>query len=167
MYAVPNFVRIAMRSYELTRELATLDGLVSAHVESGLNEDVVIASLYRSWSERINSLSQLTTQDATDLTIAINSGPWRAHEKLSLSELVMQHAGPSPRRSPRGNRRQNQSCLTFENFLNMADWAKLRSKILRVARIVVVASRAFSLNIELPTEPTLYRFIKVTAYGER
>ena len=151
----------------MARELATLDCLVSAHVDSGLSADVVITSLYRSWSDRISSLPQMTTPEATDLTIAINSGPWRAQEKRALSELVMQHVGPSPRRSPRCNRRQNQSCLTFENFLNMADWAKLRSNTLRGARIVVVAYRAFSLNIELPTEPTLYRFIKMIAYGER
>ena len=50
-----------MSSYELARELATLGVLVSAHVESGLSEDDVIASLYRSWSDRISSLPQLAT----------------------------------------------------------------------------------------------------------
>ena len=93
----------------MTRELATLGDLVAAHVCSGIAGYNVISTLYKSWTERIRSLSHMSTPEATALTVASNSGPWRAHEKFAFSELVMQHNGPSPRTQPRGNRTQNHA----------------------------------------------------------
>jgi hypothetical protein len=153
---------------QLASELADIPGLLDAQTAAGLDREEVIESLYRSWTARLSNLGKFSDKGKTVITQAISAGPWSESQVKDLASIIL-HGKKSPSNSSKAsNRRSNQKCLHFENFIPMSTIIKLRdsSKYSQLSRASMLAATARSIGIELPDLPTLFRMTAIIAYLE-
>ena len=153
---------------QLASELADIPGLLDAQTAAGLDRDEVIESLYRSWTARFNNLGKLSDKGKTVLTQAISAGPWSESQVKDLASIILHGKKSAANSSKASNRRANQKCLHFENFIPMSTIIKLRDsgKYSQLSRASMLAATARSIGIELPDLPTLFRMTAIIAYLE-
>ena len=72
-------------------------------------------------------------------------------------------------RSHHQEKRPNQKCTFFENFVPEGIWVKLKdtTQYSQLTRASLVAGVAHSIGIECLDQPTLYRMVSIVAYCEK
>jgi hypothetical protein len=110
----------------------------------------------------------LSDKGKTVITQAINAGPWSASQVKDLASILLHGKNASAKSSKAANRRNNQKCVHFENFIPMSVIIKLRDsvKYSQLSRASILAATARSIGIELPDLPTLFRMVAIIAYLE-
>ena len=63
-------------------------------------------------------------------------------------------------------RRKNQTCMKFDNMLAQQDWVAVRKATTRYGRVAVLGTRAYLINMDNPSEPTLHHMAKILALIE-
>ena len=153
---------------QLASELADIPALLDAQTAAGLDRDDVIESLFRSWTSRFSNLGRLGDKGKTVITQAISAGPWSASQVKDLASILLHGKSSSANSGKAANRRPNQKCMHFENFIPMSVIIKMRDpvKYSQPSRASMLASTARSIGIELADLPTLFRMTAILAYLE-
>lgn len=153
---------------QLASELADIPALLDAQAAAGLDRDEVIESLFRSWTSRFSNLGRLSDKGKTVITQALNDGPWSASQVKDLASILLHGKSSAAKSGKAANRRPNQKCMHFENFIPMSVIIKLRDpvKYSQPSRASMLAATARSIGIELVDLPTLFRMIAILAYLE-
>jgi len=104
---------------------------------------------------QIDALSSLDLNGATDLTRALRAGPWLPAQLTRLATAVSSRM--AARQLPcKGTRRATQTCLTFELYVTVSDWAFLDDEAHALqAKVERMVQRALSIGLVCPSEPTL------------
>ena len=140
---------------DIHHDLMEARTLVLAQVEAGLPEDTILESLFVDFSKRIGALT-CSFREKSFLTKAINDGPWTAEQRLALaSNCLKADAGEG---IDGARRRKNQTCMKFENMLAQQDWVAVRKATTRYGRVAVLGTRAYLINMDNPSEPTLHHW---------
>ena len=152
----------------LASELADIPALLDAQAAAGLDRDEVIESLCRSWTARFSNLGRLSDKGKTIITKALNDGPWSASQVKDLASILLHGKSSAAKSGKAANRRPNQKCMHFENFIPMTVIIKLRDtlKYSQPSRASMMAATARSIGIELADLPTLFRMTAILAYLE-
>ena len=152
----------------LASELADIPALLDAQAAAGLDRDEVIESLCRSWTARFSNLGRLSDKGKTIITKALNDGPWSASQVKDLASILLHGKSSAAKSGSAANRRPNQKCMHFENFIPMTVIIKLRDtlKYSQPSRASMMAATARSIGIELADLPTLFRMTAILAYLE-
>lgn len=162
-------VRIVVAmALDLLKELEGCKGLLLAQVSAGLGEDEVLEAMYTSWVERLAALGEASADAKQALTTAVAQGPWSSEQKKMLARTIMNSRLITGKAVPK-ERRAMQTCPRFENMLTEAVWVCVRNaeKYTQTSRISMMATVAWLVGIECPTEPLLYRMVAILAYGEQ
>jgi hypothetical protein len=165
---IPNIRLQAMSSPEqLARELEDVPALIDAQVAAGLDRDEVVQSLFRSWTARLSTCATMNDKGKTLMTQTIRHGPWDEQQVKDMASIIL--VGKPSAKSKASNRRPNQKCSHFENFIPMQTMIKLRdvTKYSQLSRASMLAGAARAIGIELPDQPTLYRVVSILAHTEQ
>ena len=151
---------------QLASELADIPALLDAQAAAGLDRDEVIESLFRSWTSRFSNLGRLSDKGKTVITQAISAGPWSASQVKDLASILLHGKASSANSGKAANRRPNQKCMHFENFIPMSVIIKMRDpvKYSQPSRASMLAATARSIGIELADLPTLFRMTAILAH---
>ena len=148
---------------DIISELNGAKSLLACSMAAGLDEAEVLASLYASCEARIGSTSLASVADKQAVTEAITGGPWTDEYRKMLARLVM-----NSRVGVKGtaDRADMQDATKFENFIPESIWVCLRNhaKYSKSSRMSMVATLAWLLGVDHPTEPTLHRIVSIIAY---
>jgi hypothetical protein len=147
----------------IVQELDAIAGLVDAQCEAGLVKAEVLSAMCASWKSRFGQFQSMSVLDTHAITNALNRGPWATHQK---KQLAMALANPIMCDDiPRG-RRSMQHCPHFENFIPEHHWICIRDSVryVKASRLGLLASLAWCLNINCPSEGTLFQMVKIIAY---
>jgi hypothetical protein len=133
-----------------------------------LGEDEVLEAMYTSWVERLAALGDVSADAKQALTTAVAQGPWSSEQNKMLARTIMNSRLITGKAVPK-ERRSMQTCPRFENMLTEAVWVCVRNadKYTQTSRISMMATVAWLVGIECPTEPLLYRMVAILAYGEQ
>ena len=144
-------------------ELKDVSALLSAQEAAGLQHEDVLDSLFRSWVSRLASLSKISDRAKCQLTTAIREGPWTTDQCKELARIVLEGGATAKKKK---ERRNNQKCYAFENFIPADMWVKLRdtTKYSYLSRCSLLATVGHSIGIECPDQPTLFRMVEILAY---
>ena len=151
----------------MASELADIPALLDAQTAAGLDRDEVIESLFRSWTARFSN-RRLSDKGKTIITQALNDGPWSPNQVKDLASILLHGKSSAAKSGSAANRRPNQKCMHFENFIPMTVIIKLRDplKYSQPSRASMLAATARSIGIELADLPTLFRMTAILAYLE-
>jgi hypothetical protein len=146
-------------------ELQHVNELLTAQVEAGMHRDEVMQSLFNSWVARLSAVTKLNDAAKATITNALRSTPFPPDQIKSLAQLILE--GNSSGKNKTHNRRPNQKCHYFENYIPEDVWVKLRSgKYSTTSKATLIATAARSVGIELPDQPTLFRMVAIIAWSE-
>jgi hypothetical protein len=148
----------------IVQELDAIAGLVDAQCEAGLVKSEVLSAMCASWKSRFGQFQSMSVLDTHAITDALNRGPWATHQK---KQLAMALANPIMCVDiPRG-RRSMQHCPHFQNFIPEHHWVCIRdsARYVKASRLGLLASLAWCLNIDCPSEGTLFQMVKIIAYS--
>ena len=82
-----------MTELGIAGELADARKLIMEQVTAGMGEADVTESLARSYEARIADLPALRSEQRTQLTLAVNGGPWSKEQKKMLAAAVLNNGG--------------------------------------------------------------------------
>ena len=74
---------------DLMSELSESNNLITAQINTGLDREEVVESLFQSWSSRLASVGRLTGQQKTEVTTTLSAGPWSNDQKKELARVVL------------------------------------------------------------------------------
>jgi hypothetical protein len=148
---------------DMISELSGAKALLACSMAAGLDEAEVLASLYASCESRLGSMSFASVAEKQAVTEAITGGPWTDEYRKMLARLVMNSRVGVKGASERADM---QDATRFENLIPETIWACLRnhSKYSKSSRMSMMATLAWLLGVDHPTEPTLHRMISIIAY---
>ena len=107
---------------DLNTDLLSAPSLLEVQMDAGHTEEEILQAMFNEYTARIEGMTCKVTQNVKiALTRGITGGPWTMDQKRSLTAAVMR-LGDAAGRKPTG-RRTNQTCLHFENFVTMLEWA--------------------------------------------
>ena len=142
-------------------ELSGAKKLLAAQMKAGLDKDAILTGLFASTRARIESMSELSRQQITELTEMSNDGPWSDEQRKELANVMCNLCVSNTVKY----RRSNQSCAFFENFVPQEKWREVKNtKNSLLVRAQVLAKVAASIGLINPTEPTLFRMVAILAY---
>ena len=150
----------AMSVREVVDELALVGDVVLAQKEAGLEEDEVIESLFQSWRGRFETMV-IDPQDVAAITRAVSAGPWKNDQRKALASTIMQQQRVVAQKK---SRTPNQTCLHFHNMMTESDWAKARQMQSKAGVMNLLSMRAWMINLENPSEPTLVKMVAIVAF---
>ena len=152
-----------MTELGIAGELADARKLIMEQVTAGMGEADVTESLARSYEARIADLPALRSEQRTQLTSAVNGGPWSKEQKKMLAAAVLNNGGRKGKSS--STRSKNQRCHHIENLLPTSTMAKLKDvlKYSKTSRMSIIAAAGKSLGIVNPDEITLFRMVSIIA----
>ena len=152
-----------MTELGIAGELADARKLIMEQVTAGMGEADVTESLARSYEARIADLPALRSEQRTQLTSAVNGGPWSKEQKKMLAAAVLNSGGRKGKSS--STRSKNQRCHHIENLLPTSTMAKLKDvlKYSKTSRMSIIAAAGKSLGIVNPDEITLFRMVSIIA----
>ena len=146
-------------------ELQHVSELLNAQVEAGMHRAEVLQSLFNSWVARLSAVTKLNDAAKAIITKALRSTPFPPDQIKSLAQLILE--GNSSGKNRTHNRRPNQKCHDFENYIPEDVWVKLRSgKYSTTSKATLLATAARSVGIELPDQPTLFRMVAIISWTE-
>jgi hypothetical protein len=110
----------------------------------------------------------LSDKGKTIITQALTDGPWSPNQVKDLASILLHGKSSAAKSGSAANRRPNQKCMHFENFIPMTVIIKLRDtlKYSQPSRASMMAATARSIGIELADLPTLFRMTAILAYLE-
>ena len=154
---------MAVESY--CDQLAGASELLRSQVDAGQNSDDVLESMYRSWQQRLGSVTHCgSPKQKSALTEAITAGPWTSEQRKELANAVLNNGG-AKRNAKKSARRDNQRAHKFENLVPPTVMSKLRDTgYSLVSKLSLVARAGKSLGIELPDDKTIWRMLSLVAY---
>ena len=140
---------------------------IESQIATGLPKDDVLNSQFRAWSKRFANLPE--DDDLTDaFSEEVAKGPWTAKMKVELGRVLMERGGGASvegKAAEDAPRRPMQKCENFENFLTQKDWASIRRDgVIKAFVISVIGARSDKLGIINPSERTLNRMVRITAF---
>jgi hypothetical protein len=151
---------------ELLRDLDAIGRFVHAQVAGGGDVSKILQVQQNAMLSRVRDINGLSMDLATRLTETVNAGPWSPPQMLTLNQEISSRMGASVPVAP-ASRREMQTCMHFEQYLTLKEWNHLKGSALRSAKIVQLASRAWSIGITCPSEPTTLRIACVLATCDR
>ena len=126
--------------------------------DAGLEPERVMTEQSDAFASRIAHVEALTVTDADILVSKITKGPWQPCHVQRLVDAVNRVQKSTTSGS---NRRLEQKCVRFENFMSQPEWESFRSPAFMTALIGQICDRANSLGIILPSEPTSWRMAQI------
>ena len=144
---------------EMLSDLNSIGRFMEAQVAGRGATDCVAAfqTHHGAMVARIQNVQGVSFELATRMTEAVNAGPWTSEQQRSLNDAISRiaHRGHSAVAQDKLARKGFQHFLNFEQFLSEKEWEHLRGPALRTAKINQLCSRAWSLGLTCPTEPTV------------
>ena len=146
-------------SFELIMsDLSGMTDYVDAVRLAGQDTSRVLASTVSTLTSRLQTIGrQITSAEATQLTIAIGAGPWTIDQTTTLCDAVLASTTTVESSPATKDRRPMQRCDHFENYMTQPEWDSLRSRAPRTGKIAQITSRAWSVGLTCPMESTTYR----------
>ena len=162
--------KLAVSYQYALRDLQGLPDMVKAQVEAGLDEDEAVSNHYKSWCDKIPLIDhELSDTQVASLLGASNKAPWSPEQKLDLGKRIssLKGAAAEAKHDKPIQRRLNQKCHNFENYLDQDRMINIRSAgISKIARAHQMADVAASIGMINPDEASLYRMGSILYWGE-
>ena len=139
-------------------DLRAVSDFVRAQAALGVDTSALGQAQVSAMTTRLRVLQGISVQQATQLTEAVNEGPWTPAQKSELGEAVGGLVSAGAAAKPR---REMQHAPHFEQYLSAAEWGALRSRAMCAAKVQQLAARAWSIGLTCPSEPTVVRMAAI------
>ena len=139
-------------------DLRAVSDFVRAQAALGVDTSALGQAQVSAMTTRLRVLQGIIVQQATQLTEAVNEGPWTPAHKGELGEAVGRLVSAGAAAKPR---RVLQHALHFEQYLSVAEWGALRTRALCAAKVQQLAARAWTIGLTCPSEPTVVRMAAI------